>query len=432
MEKKHKVYIKLNLMSLFFIAVSFISVSLAWFAYSGLTSVKAEFGVKAWYIEFSKGTSEASNNIEISLPDIEPGMNTKTEIVDIKNLGDDNAQLEYEIVQARILNTEYIVGQDGMTSEKLEDMLSHDYPFSVNINLSKNYVLNKTFAKTNGNKSVFNVSISWPLDSGTDSADSNWGKNAYDFQVDEASRSSEEDYVPRAPIKIDIKVTAEQYIESTPTAIDTKYNLGDLVLYDVKKNHGCTEVKGSCIRTHVIDINSTVADETVRLLPDLFNTYPSSTFADYKTTLARMFDGIGDDDWNVLYEELSADILMKIISRDIFDSVLIRNNLSNSIIGSLNFPNRMATELTKATIPRRVGDVDYYGYYLFNSSPFEYLVSNKCYWTNTEFNSSANTAFAFSKNNDSTGKIYGESKDTNCSVIPVLKVYKGNVERTTD
>ena len=48
MKRKHKLYLKLNLMSLFFIGVSFISVTLAWFAYSGLTSVKTEIGVKAY------------------------------------------------------------------------------------------------------------------------------------------------------------------------------------------------------------------------------------------------------------------------------------------------------------------------------------------------------------------------------------------------
>ena len=47
MKKKHQVYLRLNLMSLFLIAVSFISVTLAWFAYSGLATVSTEVDVKA-------------------------------------------------------------------------------------------------------------------------------------------------------------------------------------------------------------------------------------------------------------------------------------------------------------------------------------------------------------------------------------------------
>ena len=46
MKKKTKLYLRLNLMSLFFVAVSFISVTLAWFVYSGLSRVTTEVTVK--------------------------------------------------------------------------------------------------------------------------------------------------------------------------------------------------------------------------------------------------------------------------------------------------------------------------------------------------------------------------------------------------
>jgi len=63
---KYKRYAKINIISLFFIAVSFMSVTLAWFAYSGLTDVQTEIGVKAWYIKFDKvGQKMDSNNLVI-------------------------------------------------------------------------------------------------------------------------------------------------------------------------------------------------------------------------------------------------------------------------------------------------------------------------------------------------------------------------------
>ena len=49
MKKKH---LKLNIMSLFFVAVSLLSITLAWFAYSGIANTATEVDVKAWYIEF--------------------------------------------------------------------------------------------------------------------------------------------------------------------------------------------------------------------------------------------------------------------------------------------------------------------------------------------------------------------------------------------
>ena len=55
MDARKRIYLKLNLVSLFFIAVSLISVTLAWFAYSGLAKVDTEIDVKTWYIKFQKG-----------------------------------------------------------------------------------------------------------------------------------------------------------------------------------------------------------------------------------------------------------------------------------------------------------------------------------------------------------------------------------------
>jgi hypothetical protein len=95
------------------------SVTLAWFAYSGLADVSTEIGVKAWYIELDKNGEEVSNDIVISLPEIYPGMTTVNEVVNIKNLGDSDAQVKYSIVSARILDNtsdNYVV--DGLTHYK--------------------------------------------------------------------------------------------------------------------------------------------------------------------------------------------------------------------------------------------------------------------------------------------------------------------------
>ena len=65
MKKRHKLYLKLNLVSLVFIVVSLIFTTLAWFAYSGLSSLDTEIGVKAWYIELSKNGEAVSKLLEV-------------------------------------------------------------------------------------------------------------------------------------------------------------------------------------------------------------------------------------------------------------------------------------------------------------------------------------------------------------------------------
>jgi hypothetical protein len=335
LEKKHKLYLRLNLMSLAFIVISFISVTLAWFAYSGLSSVATEIGVKAWYIELDKDGQPVSNDIVISLSDIYPGMDIVDEIVNIKNLGDSDAQLNYSIVSARILGNEadnYVIDGTTTTSESVEDVLSHNYPFHININLSKNYILAK------GEESSFEVSVSWPLDSGIDSLDSLWGTEAYKFEQSElAKKNGDANYQIKPSIQIVISVTAEQYIESDTTS-DPNYDLGDVVLYDVVNNQVCTEISTTCLTTYVIDKNNTLGDDTVTLLPNVKNTYLSSSFNDYNTTLSSITSG-----WTVGTRPLTVEDLLRITSNDVIGSTLSRDNISDLIIGKLTYNDRMST-----------------------------------------------------------------------------------------
>ncbi len=409
MEQKHKLYLRLNIMSLTFIVISFISVTLAWFAYSGLSSVSTEIGVKAWYIELDKDGKPVSNDIVISLSDIYPGMDIVDEMVNIKNLGDSDAQLKYSIVSARILGDDkdnYLIDNDTTTSEHVEDVLSHDYPFHVNINLSKNYILAK------GEESSFEVSVSWPLDSDIDSLDSLWGTEAYKFEQSElAKKNDDPNYQVKPSIQIVISVTAEQYLESDTTS-DPDYNLGDAVLYDVVDNKACTEISTTCLTTYVVDVNNTLGDETVTLLPNTKNIYSTSNFNDYALTLSNITSG-----WTANTRPLAVEDLLKIASKDVMKSTLVRDNISDLILGKLNYGNRISTEIAKA--------VSYNGHYNFSNERFSYLSAANCYWTNTEYNSS--NGFAVKKIDDINSKIYGEDKNASCNVIPVIIVPKENL-----
>ena len=71
------------------LCISCISVTLAWFAYSGIAKVATEIEVKSWLIEFEKNETTVSNNIVISLAEIYPGMDTLYETIKIKNRGNE-------------------------------------------------------------------------------------------------------------------------------------------------------------------------------------------------------------------------------------------------------------------------------------------------------------------------------------------------------
>jgi len=397
MDRKYKAYAKLNIMSLFFIAVSSISATLAWFAYSGIAKVSTEIDVKSWLIEFEKNDTTVSNDIVISLSEIYPGMETIHETVKIKNKGDSNAQLSYSIASARILDEELTIVEGEY--DYLKDKLSHEYPFSININLSKNFVL------SNGEESVFDMSISWPLDSNNDELDSKWGNQAYQFGVNEQEKyNNDSTYKIRPSIKIVISVKAEQIIESNESS-DINYSMGDLILYDISDNKRCEQLSETCIITHVIDIKNKIEDDTVTLLPDLFGTYSSGIYDDYDELLSSTISN-----WNVNTRTLQIDDILKVVSKDVINSLIIREGLSDSIIGYTYYGDRINSIINNTVL--------YNGYYSFLNENYEYLVTNKCYWLNKPYND--DKAFALTKFSEERTIIYGEEKNASCGVIPVI------------
>ena len=403
MQPKHKVYLKLNLMSLFFLALSFVSITLAWFAYSGLATVSTEIGVQAWYIEFEKNSQVVSNDIVISLDEVYPGMETYSEKVQIKNKGDSLASLEYEISSARILNEEkhssdYVEGY-------LEDQLSHEYPFHINISLSKSYV------PMQDGVSEFEVSISWPLDSNNDQADSDWGNDAYLFtQEEKAKAQADSNYQERSPLRIVINVTAEQFVESED-AVDINYNLGDVVLYDVINNQPCSQLSDSCIKTYVIDTDNKLGDDNVNLLPDLYDSYAEGTFDQYSSNLTAI-----SNNWNVTTRSLKVQDLLKIISLDVVNSIRGNDVFSDMIIGNMSYGTRIDSEITRMSAVN--------SYYKYLNERFPFLSTSKCYWLDNEYNSTK--SFAFSKLDDTYSIVEGKDKSTTCSVVPVIIASKSS------
>ena len=404
MSNKQKRYLKLNLMSLFFTGISFISITLAWFAYSGIATVETTINVKAWQIEFKKGENKQDSLINVTLNDVSPGMQTKSEIININNLGDDDATIYYEIKSARIFDDVITAS----SKEELEHKLSHNYPFKINMSLSDRH------ANAHDGTGEFTVSISWPLDSGDDKFDSDWGKKAYEFNDSEqAKHAADNTYQVRPSISIQISLNAEQYLGNNDDA-DPEFKLGTIVLYDYNNNVKCNEISDTCIKSYVIDVNNTIGDTTVTLLPDLYNTYHEPVTHDlYSSTLKTITTG-----WKVTSEGLNVKHILPIISRDVVSSVMMRPPKSNEVIGYSNDLNKLNDYITST--------INQNGYYRFLNEQFPFLGTSKCYWLNTNYN--ATEHFAIKRVDEMFSKVYNETKTTACSVIPVAHVEKGKLK----
>lgn len=407
--KRRRSYIKLNILSLFFTAVSFISVTLAWFAYSGLVTTQTEVNVKAWFIEFNSKGRSVSNDIVISLNDISPGMDIKSETIDIKNSGDSDAMIGYKIKSVRILDEEYEIDDEG----KIIDKLSHDFPFHINMSLSK------TYANAHDGTGNFTVSISWPLDSDNDELDTEWGIKAYDFQTEEANKlKADPTYQVKSAIEVKISLEAVQYI-GEGTSPDPNYMLGTIQLYDVVNNEVCTDMYApNCMKTYVIDVNNKLSDSSVTLLPDLYGTYATGTFVEYDASYNAL-----TANWKVAHRKLNASDLLSVVAKDVNSTVMVGTDISNQLIGYVEYDNRIESILNET--------VKYDGHIRFKNEMFTYFSPASCYWLEDTYNT--NNHFALVKVDELFSKIYPENKNTTCKIVPVIEVSKNklNVESSS-
>lgn len=390
MNKRRKINIRLSIMSLTFAIISFISVTLAWFAYSGLSKIETEVAVKSWYIEFTKGTEVVSKNITISVDDVKPGMEPKIEEIIINNKGDSDASVKYKISSVKILNEKELIDSETTSSDFIEDQIAHEYPFHINMGLNKNYVLSK------GTENKFKISVSWPLDSGNDELDSLWGNKAYQYQV-ETNNS--------APlIKLEISLIAEQIIDSDNNEPDHNFDLGKLILYDVKNNTTCNSISETCLKTHVIDTKNKIKDTTVTLLPSFENNYTIGSFSE----IDSLYQNITSN-WQATTRNLTTEDILKVISTDLDNTVMQREGLSDNILGKVDYGDRASK-----TIENNINNASY----IFKNNSFLYLASNECYWLKNHDNDTY--AFSLQKIDNDTSHIFKNLKTNSCKNIPVI------------
>lgn len=399
MDKRRKVNIRLSIMSITFMVISFISVTLAWFAYSGLSKVDTDVTVKSWYIEFKRGEEVATKDIVISLDDVKPGMETNTEEIVINNKGDSDASIKYKIEYVKILNEDNMTSSLDTTSDYIEDVIAHNYPFHINMGLDRNNVLLK------GEENRFKISVSWPLDSGDDKLDSLWGNKAYQYQKDTNNSSP--------LIKLGISLIAEQVIEDDENELDHNYDLGKLILYDVKDNKTCNNINSTCIKTHVIDTKNKIADDIVTLLPSFDNNYLENTFYNSDSLYNNIISS-----WNANTRKLSVEDVLKVISTDIDNTIIKKEGLSDLILGKVDYKTRASTILDNNS--------NYNASYVFKNSLFLYLASNTCYFLDGHDNSTF--AYSLAKIDNDTSSINMVSKDKTCKVIPVIIASKNSLK----
>ena len=209
-----------------------------------------------------------------------------------------------------------------------------------------------------------------------------------------------------------------QYLDAAADSPDPRFKLGDIVLYNFKDNVKCYDVnEDNCMKAYIIDKNSTMIDPDVRVLPDLFETYEIGSANLLDNKISDLTAG-----WGVTTETLKVDNILNIVSKDIIGSVLVRPNLSNKIIGTINNEDRMNDTKLLATSSK--------GYFRFKNEMFPYFSSAKCYWLDDYYGKDEENndmKFALVKVDEMFAKVYPLKKTTECNIVPVVKISKNKL-----
>lgn len=183
---------RLRRRTLFFLILTLMANTFAWFIYSNKVSNNITTGVKSWEINFKQDGVDIVNNVEFKIDSIYPGMPDYTNSLSITNVGETAANISYEVEEIKILDEFY--NSDMYSSTDLINRLKDNYPFKMNFSINNQEV-------GTGQTSEFTFSLVWPYESGHDEADTYWGKKSASFK---------EQYPDKEQIAIKVKIIAGQ------------------------------------------------------------------------------------------------------------------------------------------------------------------------------------------------------------------------------
>ncbi len=184
----------ISLKSIIILVVLLAFNSYAWFIYATKVSGTIDVHVSSWNIDFKAGDEELGTNITFDVTKAYPGMDDYSKTLDVKNNGEVAASLKYKIKSVRVLDKTYEVSETT-TSENLENMLKTNFPFVIEITTSSDNISAKDGSAT------FNIVMKWPIDSGDDAKDTDWGQKAYEYYKLNPDGSC---------IHIELEITAKQ------------------------------------------------------------------------------------------------------------------------------------------------------------------------------------------------------------------------------
>ena len=164
--------IKSTTLKLALIMLNFIFATFAWFTYTMIVNPAVDVEVSAWKIDFKDDTATLGSSMSFAIGKFYPGMKREnsSKQLNIINLGDSPASLEYEITNFKILGQTYRIketAQPGDTEYTVYKSVENIYKVDENGNQVTdnlgNPILDKYVVKllNNSNKYPFEIVLTY-------------------------------------------------------------------------------------------------------------------------------------------------------------------------------------------------------------------------------------------------------------------------------
>lgn len=376
---------KLNFATVFFFIMSLISTTFAWFAFSNVVNNNMEINVKSWQVNINDSEGALSNKLDIKIDSFYPGSELTSKTINIKNTGDLPSTISFKINYLRIFDKEF----DTTNQEELFDKISQEYPFTINFNLDSNYL-------DNDYDTNFTYSIIWPLDSGNDSLDTEWGTNAYNFYESEKNKyNADNSYTIRKGIELIVELVVEQYVGEDTEVPNINYTLGKKILYNPITLNNCNDGEENCYKYYIIEENNLVSSTEVLTM---ISPSEITTLVPYSETNEN---------------SIKLNDILNIINNDVLETNIVRNNLSNRTLGNVYDINKYTDILN--LINNNNATIE------FSKLKYNYLKSNECYWL---YNETYNN-IAIKNKDENTIMLYKEEIN-NCKNITTTIITKNS------
>ena len=194
-KKVKKILKRINIGHLILLILLIISNTFAWMIYANKVTTGIDVHVRTWNVDFTdKEGTIVERTFQLEVNNIYPGMEDYEETLNISNTGEIDGEFSFTILNARVLDEEYISVEgrassgedpddDDLTSDELIEMFANDFPFKIVFVQS-----NETIAVDE--TETFKAQITWAYESDNDELDTLWGNNAYHFKNDNPDLSS--------------------------------------------------------------------------------------------------------------------------------------------------------------------------------------------------------------------------------------------------